>query len=252
MEKIFATLPDTEEYSDYDTAEEKLTAYFSPKNNSLYERYVFRQACQEQNERIDQFHTRLRHLSATCDFKDVDEEINNQLVEHCTSSRVRRKALREEVSLSDLLTYARSLEVGDRHTKEVTFLLHFYLTKTGNEKPSLLSCETSAELDLITLQLNAATQTYRSANSQHKMSPNDNKDKLGTEHMPDIETNKQTLEFLTDKHPAVFQGIGKLQGHAQKIHVDESVPPVAQTYRCVPFHLRKQLDSWLKDYVEKT
>ena len=29
------------------------------------------------------------------------------------------------------------------------------------------------------------------------------------------------------------------------------MPPVAQTYRRVPFHLRKQLDSWLKDYTEK-
>ena len=119
VEKIFATLPDTGEDSDCDTAEEKLTAYFSPKKNSLYERYVFRQACQEQNETIDQFHTRLRHLSATCDFKDVDEKIKNQLVEHCTSSRVRRKAFREEVSLGDRLMYARSLEVSDRHTKEV-------------------------------------------------------------------------------------------------------------------------------------
>ena len=74
-----------------------------------------------------------------------------------------------------------------------------------------MSCETSAELSLITLQQNAVTD--RSANSQHKMSPNDNKDKLGTEHMPDKEANKETLEILKDKHPAVFQGIGKLQGY---------------------------------------
>ena len=32
--------------------------------------------------------------------------------------------------------------------------------------------------------------------------------------------------------------------------MDESVPLVVQTYRRVPFHLRKQLDSWLEDYVE--
>ena len=119
MEKIFATLPDTGEDNDYDTAEVKLTAYFSPKKNVLFERYVFRQTCQEQNETIDQYHTCLHHLSATCDFKDADEEIKTQLVEHCTSSRVRGKAFREEVSLGDLLTYARSLEVSDRHTKEV-------------------------------------------------------------------------------------------------------------------------------------
>ena len=36
VETIFATLSDTGNHENYDTAEEKLTAYFAPKKNTLY------------------------------------------------------------------------------------------------------------------------------------------------------------------------------------------------------------------------
>ena len=82
------------------------------------------------------------------------------------------------------------------------------------------------------------------------MSP-ENKEPLTHEHSPDKQISQKTLQELKEKNPKVFQGIGQLTGHEQKIHIDETVPPVAQTYRHVPFHLRKQLDSWLKDYTDK-
>ena len=50
------------------------------------------------------------------------------------------------------------------------------------------------------------------------------------------------------KYSAVFEGIGKLHGHEQKLHIDESIPPVSQTYRRTPFHLLKQLNMWLDTY----
>ena len=59
---------------------EKLTEYFAPKQNVLYGRHVFRIAKQRVDESIDQFHTRLTHLRATCDFSDLDEEIRTQIV----------------------------------------------------------------------------------------------------------------------------------------------------------------------------
>ena len=55
-------------------------------------------------------------------------------------------------------------------------------------------------------------------------------------------------KVLRAKYPAVFEGIGKLHGHEKKLHIDESIPPVSQTYRRTPFHLRKQLDMWLDTY----
>ena len=76
------------------------------------------QASQDHDETFDKFYTRLRHLSATSDFKEPDEEIKAQLVEHCRSSRVRRKAFRDDAYLQELITNARALEVSDNHIKE--------------------------------------------------------------------------------------------------------------------------------------
>ena len=55
-------------------------------------------------------------------------------------------------------------------------------------------------------------------------------------------SNCKYEKVLRAKYPAVFEGIGKLHGHEKKLHIDESIPPVSQTYRRTPFHLRKQLD----------
>ena len=95
VETIFDNLPDTGENKDFDKAVEKLTEYFSPKKNIMYETHVFLQAQQREDETLDQSHMRLRELARNCEFGDIDKEIKIQLVEKCTSTRVRRKALRE-------------------------------------------------------------------------------------------------------------------------------------------------------------
>ena len=40
--------------------------------------------------------------------------------------------------------------------------------------------------------------------------------------------------------------MGKYKGEPARIHVDESVKPVAQPHRRVPFHVRKQVEEKLK------
>ena len=121
VEHIFETLPETGEDKDFDVAVTKLSAYVSPKKNITYETHVFRQARQRPDaETMDQFHTRLRHLANTCEFRDADKEIKIQLVEHCTPSRVRKKALKDDPTLEeDLLTFSRSLEISDRQAAEL-------------------------------------------------------------------------------------------------------------------------------------
>ncbi len=92
VEKIFETIPDNGEEKDYDVAAKKLTEYFSPKKNTMYEIHLFRKAQQRQGETIDQFYTRLCQLAKTCEFADEKHEIKIQLIERCSSARVRRKA----------------------------------------------------------------------------------------------------------------------------------------------------------------
>ena len=77
-QEIFETLPETGE--DYATAQAKLDEYFSPKKNVDYEVFQFRQAVQQSGETIDPFVTRLRKLSAACEFGDVAKEIKSAVI----------------------------------------------------------------------------------------------------------------------------------------------------------------------------
>ena len=68
-------------------------------------------------------------------------------------------------------------------------------------------------------------------------------------HMP-------AYEQLLKQYPALFDGIGKLKGVEVKLHIDPTVPPVAQKARRIPFHLRKKVEQELKnleqqDIIEK-
>ena len=98
----------------------KLNTYFLPKKNVAYEIYVFRQAKQDDNESIDSYCSRLRKLSATCEFTNVDFEIKTQIIQACTSQRLRRRALREpDIWLADLLLYGRTLERSEQEAQSM-------------------------------------------------------------------------------------------------------------------------------------
>ena len=112
--EIFDTLPNSTagegEYP-FDKAVQALTSYFTPRQNREYEIYVFRQAKQENDESISAFHTRLRQLVITCEFNDVDREIKTQIVESCSSHKLRTKALENpSYTLTQLLDAGKAME----------------------------------------------------------------------------------------------------------------------------------------------
>ena len=63
VQDIFETLSDTGEAKDFKIAHEKLTEYFTPKKNTTYEVYVFRQARQHEKETLAQFETKISQAS---------------------------------------------------------------------------------------------------------------------------------------------------------------------------------------------
>ena len=73
VNEIFEALPNIG--NDYDTAVTMLTEYISPKKNTEFEVYKFRQAKQEAWETIDTHNTRVRQLSLTCEFAATDKEV---------------------------------------------------------------------------------------------------------------------------------------------------------------------------------
>ena len=82
----------------------KLTEYFEPQKNRRYEVFKFREAKQEAKETLDQYHIRLPKLAKTCTFADEDFEIEQQIIMAGTSSRIRKRALRDPTyTLKDIL-----------------------------------------------------------------------------------------------------------------------------------------------------
>ena len=118
VSEIFDTLPDTGD--DFETAKTKLNAYFDPKKNVEFEIYTFRQAKQNPGETMNSYHSRLRQLATTCEFTDVDKEVKSQIIQSCTSQRLRRKALRDStMTLEALLAEARALEVSEQQATDI-------------------------------------------------------------------------------------------------------------------------------------
>ena len=108
---IFKTIPNTGADDAYDTAVQKLTEFFEPDKNQIYQTYVFRQTIQGSTETLDAYHTKLRGLAKFCAFHDADFEIKMQIVLHGTSRRLRKRALRDpDYTLADMLIDGRKTE----------------------------------------------------------------------------------------------------------------------------------------------
>lgn len=60
----------------------------------------------------------------------------------------------------------------------------------------------------------------------------------------------EAKQDLLNKFPKLFKGLGKLKGHKVKLHVDESVKPVKEPPRPVPFHLKGKMEQEI-DKLEK-
>ena len=60
------------------------------------------------------------------------------------------------------------------------------------------------------------------------------------------EDSPSRVEKLVKEYDELFHGLDKLKGYQVKLHIDESVQPVAQPHRRVPFHVRQQLEEQLK------
>jgi len=50
---------------------------------------------------------------------------------------------------------------------------------------------------------------------------------------------------LRARFTKVFEGLGKLKGYQLKLHQDDSISPVAQPLRRIPFSRRQKVDGWM-------
>ncbi|XP_046573838.1 uncharacterized protein K02A2.6-like [Haliotis rubra] len=66
-----------------------------------------------------------------------------------------------------------------------------------------------------------------------------------------VRTVKSRDDELIAEYSDLFTGLGKLKDVQVKLHIDKEVPPVAQQYRRVPFHVRKDIEEQIKKDLER-
>lgn len=153
---IFDTLPNTG--TDYDTAILRLTEHFSPTENKDMAIFDFRQVKQQSGESIDEFYRRLKEKACLCGFHDEDNEIKTQVIHKTSDPRLRRKALREQLDLKNILTYGKTLEKSDLSARKLEQV----------EKHETATSETTNHIEFNKRQ-------YGQSGNQHNQRPRQNK-----------------------------------------------------------------------------
>jgi len=103
----------------FDETKLALTTHFDPQVNKEFAIFTFRQTKQAMQEPFDQYITRLRVLAADCQFTDKDSEIKSQIIQGCASKELRLKALRETLTISQLITLGKTIETAYSASKEM-------------------------------------------------------------------------------------------------------------------------------------
>lgn len=101
---------------------DKLTQYFSPKQNSVFERHIFRTLKPEEGETFNKFLLKIRQQATKCTFgKDEKEatEINmiDKVIDHWASHDLKKKLLEKERTLDETIELCQIYEqIGNQTT----------------------------------------------------------------------------------------------------------------------------------------
>ena len=70
-------------------------------------------------------------------------------------------------------------------------------------------------------------------------------------HIKQVQEHTSLQDQLCAKYPSLFRGIGKLKSVEVKLHIDQTVKPVAQQARRIPFHVRQKVEEELDGMERK-
>ena len=118
--EIFLNLELTpEERASVTSSLKALEAYFKPKTNVVYERFMFNSATQSSEEGIDEFVNRLRKMASSCKYGALtDEMIRDRIVIGVRDKDSKLRLLKEdELDLNKALSICRSNEAASKQLK---------------------------------------------------------------------------------------------------------------------------------------
>ena len=91
----------------------KFEEYCIPRENTIYQRFLFFTRDQPESETIDQYLTELRQIAANCDFESItpDQLLRDRLVTSTRNAKVREDLLKEKkLTLEKVVDIARAAE----------------------------------------------------------------------------------------------------------------------------------------------
>ena len=91
----------------------KFEEYCIPRENTIYERFLFFTREQRESETVDQYLTELRQIAANCDFESItpDQLLRDRLVTGTKTAKVRENLLKEKkLTLEKAIDIARAAE----------------------------------------------------------------------------------------------------------------------------------------------
>ena len=142
VQKLFSCLPTKKgDPEDYVTAVTALGEIFNTGQSTELQEFEFRSLKQEPGELIDAYVSQLRRKAKHCNFADVDKELTLQIIQCTTSSRLRRRAIREALDLTNIIKAGRGYEASERaakliegdKTEEVNKIKHMHKQKKNSQ-----------------------------------------------------------------------------------------------------------------------
>ena len=118
-QEVFDTV--TPENDTYDKALEALISHFLVKTSVPFERHVFHQTKQNAGQSVEHFVTRLRKLTASCEYgNQTEEQIRDQVIATCSSTGLRKELLTEpDLTLAKVIEIAQVMETAHHQVKEI-------------------------------------------------------------------------------------------------------------------------------------
>ncbi len=136
---IYDTLSDIQD-GDYQSTVDKLSEYFTPKQNKPYERHVFRQMRQNEGETINEYCTRLRVKAGDCGFDNTEEAIRDQIIDTVRSNSLRKKFLEK----GDVLTLPMLCDIAKTYEMTVKQAATIEATQMQTESKKVVNLASSS------------------------------------------------------------------------------------------------------------
>ena len=155
------------------------------------------------------------HVDSGSSVNIVNELTHNKLDIPLKKTHKKLYAYGSTVPLPLLGCFDGNIDTGDKTSVET-----FYVIKGTERLDNLLGLSSSVALGILNI-VNSVSSAKEEISS------------------------KESVDAILDEYEDIFHGIGKLKDVKVKLHIDESVKPVAQKHRRVPFHLRSKVDDEL-------